>query len=261
MENQQQENQVLSQTPNQQENQVQNPQQKSESEPKKEATEAKNNSFRIGVIVNGCNYRDIKHYNEQFRKINKMYKDRITFVFFGYRPEDDFIDSLEGVNFEYVKPVSIVHYFKQLHSLNIHLLLIPLIKDTFNTTSENYNKYLEASALRIPVIAPDVYPYNKIIKDKINGFIFGDREHFIPYLKDLLGTQLGLVRLCANHANKDVLENFNYSEKNMQIISNIFDMDDDSDEEGEFEDETQTEEGNEGNDEDDNVEPTFEEQQ
>lgn len=219
-------------------------------------------AFRIGVIVNGCNYEDIKYYNEQFRKINKMYKDKITLVFFGYRPEDDVLNALEGVNFEYVKPVSIVHYFKQLHSLTIDLLFIPLMKTVFNTTSEDYKKYLEAGALRIPIIVPDIYPYNKIIKDTINGFVFPDREQFIPYLKNLLANNLGLIRLCANHANKDVSENFNYSQKNMIIISNLFDMgeEDDEDDDDEFENEAdENQEGIEGNDDNDN-EPEFNEE-
>lgn len=214
---------------------------------------AKKRAFRIGVIVNGCNYEDIKYYNEQLRKINKMYKDRIEFVFFGYKPEDDTIGALDGVNFEYIKPVSIVHYFKQLNSLTIDLLFIPLIKGVYNTTSENYNKYLEASALKIPVITPDIYPYNKIIKDKINGFVFGEREQFVPYLKNLLATELGLIRLCANHANKDVVENFNYSPKNMQIISNLFEVDDNGDENGddiEMEDNRSDDEQNQDEDED-----------
>ncbi len=226
-----------------------------------------NRAFRIGVIVNGCNYEDIKYYNEQFRKINKLYKDKITLVFFGYRPEDDVLNALEGVNFEYVKPVSIVHYFKQLNSLTIDLLFIPLMKTVFNTTSENYNKYLEAGALRIPIIVPDVYPYNKLIKDTINGFVFPDREQFITYIKNLLATQLGLVRLCANHANKDVVENYNYSQKNMEIIANLFEMDEAEDDEDEDEEnendnnennETENNEGQE-NDNDEGIEPEFKE--
>lgn len=226
----------------------------------------KSRAFRIGVIVNGCNYEDIKYYNEQFRKINKLYRHKVTLVFFGYRPEDDILNALEGVDFEYVKPVSIVHYFKQLNSLTIDLLFIPLVKTVFNTTSENYNKYLEAGVLKIPVIVPDIYPYNKLIRDTINGFMFPDREQFIPYLKNLLATQLGLIRLCANHANKDVMENYNYSQKNMEIISNLFDMGEEEDEvgedgESEFE-EHRTEnngENGENNENDDGIEPEFKE--
>jgi len=219
-------------------------------QPKKEnnGVDAKR-AFRIGVIVNGCNYEDVKYYNEQFKKINRMYKDKIDLVFFGYKPEEDILDALDGVNFEYVKPVSIVHYFKQLNSLNIDLLLIPMIKSLFNTTSENYNKYLEASVLRIPIIAPDVYPYNKIIKDKINGFIFGEREQFVPYLKNLLLTELGLIRLCANHANKDVVEKFNYSQNNMQIISNLFEKDDVDED---YENEEEEDNGDDGESENEN---------
>lgn len=122
---------------------------------------------------------------------------------------------------------------------------------------------MEASVLKIPIIVPDIYPYNKLIRDTINGFMFPDREQFIPYLKNLLANQLGLIRLCANHANKDVIENYNYSEKNMQIISNIFEMDEDDDnDDTEFEEERTEGNGeNKENDENDGIEPEFKEEQ
>jgi hypothetical protein len=246
------------------ENQQQNQEQTNQKANVDDQKKAKGNrAFRIGVIVNGCNYEDIKYYNEQFRKINKLYRDKITLVFFGYRPEDDVLNALEGVDFEYVKPVSIVHYYKQLNSLTIDLLFIPLIKNVFNTTSEDYKKYLEAGALRIPVIVSDVYPYNKLIKDTINGFVFPEREQFINYLKNLLATQLGLVRLCANHANKDVVENYNYSQKNMQIIANLFEMEEsEDDEDDDNNDDEQNEEQNneQGDEQNDGINPEFKEE-
>jgi len=215
---------------------VQNQQQEKGSVASEQKSEAKKRAFRIGVIVNGFNLEDIKFYNEQFKRINKLYKDKVSLVFFGYDPEQDKINALEGVNYEFIKPVSVIHYFKQLKALNIDLLFIPLIQNTYNITSENYNKYLELALYSTPVITPDIYPYNTIIKDRQNGFIFGSRESFVSYLVDLLSKNIGLIRLCGNHANEEVLRVFNYSEQNMKIISDIIGFHDENDNEEESED-------------------------
>jgi hypothetical protein len=143
-------------------------------------------------------------------------------VFFGYRHEADSLKMLDGVIFEYVKPVSINHYFKQLASLKLDMLFIPLINSKFNVTSEDFNKYLEASLLKIPVLAPDIYPYNKVIKSEVNGFIYGQRENFIAYIQELFSKKLKLIRGCANNANHDVVTNFNYSADNIKILSSYF---------------------------------------
>lgn len=215
------------------------PNENQQNESVEQKNEVKKRALRIGVIVNGFNLEDIKFYNEQFKRINKLYKDKVKLVFFGYDPEQDNLNALDGVNYEFVKPVSIIHYFKQLKALNIDLLFIPLIQNVFNITSENYNKYMELGIYSIPVIAPDIYPYNTVIRDKQNGFIFGKREDFISYLVELLSKNIGLIRLCGNHANEEVLKVFNYSEANMDIISKIIgfheddDDDDDSDDESE----------------------------
>jgi len=151
-----------------------------------------------------------------------MYKEKIRIVVLGYKSENDKLNMLKGVIFEYVKPVSIVHYFKQLSSLQIDLLFIPLVNNKYNATSENYNKYLEAGVFRIPLLAPDIYPYNKIIKSEVNGFIFGQRENFIPYLRDLLVNKLSKIRECGAKAQEDVFKNFNYSVQNIEVLSSAF---------------------------------------
>jgi hypothetical protein len=141
---------------------------------------------------------------------------------FGYKNETDKLDMLNGVIFEYVKPVSTVHYFKQFSSMQIDLLFIPLINDAHNATSEDYPLYLEASAFKIPIIVPDIYPYNKLITDELNGFIFGQRENFIPYLRELLNEKLSMLRPCGLKAQEDVFANFNYSNENIQVLSSAF---------------------------------------
>ena len=231
---------------------MQNQQQEKGSVASEQKSEAKKRAFRIGVIVNGFNLEDIKFYNEQFKRINKLYKDKVSLVLFGYDPEQDKINALEGVSYDFIKPVSIIHYFKQLKALNIDLLFIPLIQNTYNITSENYNKYLELALYSTPIIAPDIYPYNTVIRDKQNGFIFGSRESFVPYLVDLLSKNIGLIRLCGNRANEEVLKVFNYSEQNMKIISDIIGFHDENDNDDDEQEQEQSDVDDEGNDTDEN---------
>lgn len=205
--NQQQASQSPSQQPNQK---SQSTEQKKESRP-----------FRIGIIADGMNDEDILYYNKELKAINKLYRDRIRIVVMGYKNENDKLNMLDGVIFEYVKPVSIIHFYKQLASLQIDLLFIPLINNVYNQSSEDSDKYLNAGAFRIPVIAPDMYPYHTLISDEVNGFIFGQRENFIPYLRELLHKKLQLIRTCGLNAQEDV-KNFNYSKDNIDILSSAF---------------------------------------
>lgn len=168
------------------------------------------------------NDEDILYYNEQLRSINKMYRDKIRIVVMGYKNDKDRLNMMKGVIFEYVKPVSIVHYFKQLAAMQIDLLFVPLINNLYNATSENYNKYLEAGVFKIPLITPDIYPYNQLITNEHNGFIFGKRENFIPYLIDLLANKPDFIKSCGERAREDVFKNFNYSVENIGVLSSAF---------------------------------------
>lgn len=191
--------------------------------------ETENTSFRIGIVVNLSNLEDIAYYNKELQAINKLYGNKVSIVLLGYKPEEDKLNALDNVEFEYYKPVSIIHYFKYLKDAKIDLLFVPLIPNMYNATSESYKKYLEAGILSIPVIAPNINPYNRVIRDKQNGFIFGThekcgREEFIPYLKDLLLNiyETDLVNKCGQEAYVDVTTKFDFNKDNIEVISKLF---------------------------------------
>ncbi len=186
-----------------------------------------NTPFRIGIIVNASNLEDISYYNRELQTINKMYGKAVDLVLLGYKPEDDKSNALDGVEFEYYKPVSIIHYFKYLKDANINLLFIPLIQNVYNATSESYKKYLEAGIHSIPVIVPNINPYNRVIRDKDNGFFYGTpedcgKEHFIPYLKEILSTGRDFIKLCGANAYTDVTTKFDFTKENIDVISKLF---------------------------------------
>jgi hypothetical protein len=178
--------------------------------------------LRVGIIRNEANKEDILEYRDELVRINKELNGKVTLVLFGYTLKDVEENWLKGVEFEFVKPTSIIHYFQQLKALNLDLLFIPLIRSNYNATSENYNKYLEASLFNIPILTLNIYPYNTLIGDKRNGFIFKDKKEFFPYIEHLY-TQRALIQMVGASANEDVKNNFDYSVENIEVISELFD--------------------------------------
>ena len=185
--------------------------------------------FRIGIIYNGTNAEDILAYKKDFQKINELSKGNISLVFMGVNPDedlsfgnfDDVNEMLDGLEYEYVPPVSIVHYFKQLQSNQLDLLFIPLINNDYNATSEDYNKYLETSLFKIPVMVQNMYPYNRVIQNQVNGFLYEKQEEFVDYLMHVLTENQALLSHCALTAYNDVTQKFNFSKQNIEWLENI----------------------------------------
>jgi hypothetical protein len=171
----------------------------------------------IGVICNGYNNEDIAYYENEFRLINVLFKDHVKVIFIGSTGE------LLPEETEYTKPVSINHYFKHIHHLSVDLLFIPLQPTIFNQTSENYNKFMEASLFGIPIMTVNQYPYNSIVKSGRNGFLYESRETFIAELKDLLIDNLTDVKMCGLNAYETTTVRLSYTDENISAMLNAFD--------------------------------------
>ncbi|MBK7362910.1 MAG: hypothetical protein IPJ01_11480 [Micavibrio sp.] len=177
--------------------------------------------YRIGIICSPNNYTDIKVYNDEFRKINEMYGDNVTLIFIGYDYKEDKNKILDGVNFEYTEQVSIIQYFKQLQSLELDLIFVPLDRSLYNVTSENVNKYLESGLFNIPLLVDDMFPYNQIILNERNGFLYKTKQNFITELSKILNNP-DLLKVVSMEVRKDVLRSYTYSDSNIQVISSIY---------------------------------------
>jgi len=177
--------------------------------------------LKVGIIYNQTNKDDLIHYKNTLNRIKNSLGDKIKFIVLGYDGSKGKDDFLKGIDLTYVKTVSIGHYFKQLKSLELDLLFIPLIKNIYNVTSENYNKYLEAGILGIPVLTISIYPYNTLIQDKRNGFLFKEEHEIVPYFEHL-NKERGLIRLVGDTV-KDIIEtHYNFSQKNIEVIGELF---------------------------------------
>ena len=177
--------------------------------------------YRIGIICSPNNYGDIKAYNKEFQAINELYGDTVNLIFIGYDYKEDKEKILDGVNFEYTEQVSIIHFYKQLQSLNLDLVFIPMERNMYNVTSENINKYLEAGLFGIPIIVEDLFPYNFIIVNERNGFIYKGKQNFFTDLDRILRNP-DLIRAVSMETHNDVIRSYTYTDANIDVVASIY---------------------------------------
>jgi len=176
--------------------------------------------YNIGIICSTNNIHDIQSYNNEFQMINETYGDNINLIFINYDYENDQKKILDGVNFEYVK-VSMIHFFKELQLLNLDLIFVPLMKNNFNITSENTDKYLESSIFKIPLIVDDMFPYNQIIVHQRNGFLYKGKENFMQEL-DIILNNPDLIKNVGEQSKIDTRRNYTFTQNNINLIASIY---------------------------------------
>jgi glycosyltransferase involved in cell wall biosynthesis len=188
--------------------------------------------LRVGIIATNYTWEDINSYKEQLSKVKEELGDKVTFFVFGF----DGIDYNTGkscfpenFDFIHVKPSTIVHYYKQLKKLKLDVLFIPLRKNNFNETSENYNKFFEAGIFNTPTMVYDIFPYNKIIKNGDNGVLLSKKDDLIERLKFFSENKAELSRMGRN-VNQFILENFTLNEQMVSIIDDIYNLNYESEE-------------------------------
>ena len=193
------------------------------------------NSLRVGIIATNYTWEDLASYKEQFSKIQKELGDKVKFFVYGFdgiNHETNKSCFPEGFKFEHIKPSTIVHYYKQIRKLQLDVLFIPLRKNTFNETSENYNKFLEAGLFNVPTMVYDIFPYNQIIKNGDNGVLLSKKDDLIERLKFFSENKTELKRMGAS-VNKFVIDNFSLTEQSVEIIDEIYTLNYELEEESE----------------------------
>ena len=180
--------------------------------------------LRVGIIATNYTWEDLASYKDQFTKIQNELGDKVKFFVFGFDGMDYQSKKNcfpEGFNFEHIKPSTIVHYYKQLRKLQLDVLFVPLRKNTFNETSENYNKFLEAGLFNVPTMVYDIFPYNQIIKNGENGVLLSKKDDLIERLSFFSTNRPELKRM-GNNVNKFILDNFSLTEQSVSIIDEIY---------------------------------------
>lgn len=176
--------------------------------------------IKIGIIATNNNKNDILAYQNELIAITQKLKDKMSLVVYGHNADED-ENWLTDVEFQFVKPTSLVHYFKQLKALNLDLMLILLETNLYNATSEDCNKFLEAALFNIPVLAPNLPPYNQIIRNGVNGFIYHSKQDLVNYVTDLCSMKED-INVAGLAAKETMQKYFSYTEENTKVIDGLF---------------------------------------
>jgi len=176
--------------------------------------------LKIGIIATNNNKNDILSFNEELKLISQTLSDKVSLVIYGHNAEED-EKWLNDLDYEFVKPTSVIHYFKQIKALNLDIVLILLENTLYNATSEDYNKFLETALFKIPVLAPNLPPYNQLLRNGVNGFIYNTKENLINKIEEIMSIQdeLPVIGLAAQEMMQKY---FSYSEENTKVIDELF---------------------------------------
>jgi glycosyltransferase involved in cell wall biosynthesis len=181
-------------------------------------------TLRIGIVCQDYHWKDIHAWSKQMHTVQEKHGDKVRFVFIGFNGVNAENKSCvpPDFKFEYVPKSSIVHYFKELSALSLDAIFIPLVRNAYNETSEGYNRFLEASVLKIPVIVPDVAPYNTL--DENPGdfmFLLKKKEDLLLLVKEFIKDRTRLKQM-GEKAYQEVYEKFTYHDANIVLLDRIY---------------------------------------
>lgn len=176
--------------------------------------------FRIGIVCSEHSHSDIEAYKKEMQQLSKT--KNVQWVLFGYEGvKDGKACYSKETDIEYVKPCSIVHYFKQLQNLNLNAMFIPLKQTIYNERSESHNRLMEAWLMKIPVIAPSMFPYNEIVSNQETGFTF-EKKNQIAEFVDFIKDKPDEVKKLTDNASKVLQDTFALNEANVLYLNEIF---------------------------------------
>ena len=97
--------------------------------------------------------------------------------------------------------------------------IIPLLNTEFNKCKSEL-KYIEFSALGIPVVASDISVYSETIQNGVNGYLASNEDEWVDKLSILIEDPI-LRNGMVNNARDDILENYNLKSR-VDQWDNIF---------------------------------------
>jgi glycosyltransferase involved in cell wall biosynthesis len=132
--------------------------------------------IRIGWQGGVSHYEDLYMLAPAIKEIIKKY-DNVKFIFLGDVRFYGLFKDIPRDRIEWHPWVQNVVYPYKLVTLNLDIVLCPLLDNEFNR-NKSAIKYFEYSAIRIPTIASNVSPYSPVMVNEENGLLISDDQWF-----------------------------------------------------------------------------------
>lgn len=183
-----------------------------------------NDHLRIGIIANTNSFEDIKSYAKELEAAKKKLGQKLEIIIMGFNAISDKTGKpafSKDFEFTYIKPCTIIHWMRQLDMMTLDAIFIPLRLTEYNYTSEDYNKVLEAGILRIPVIAPNIFPYNEVIENGKTGIILEKKSDLAPLI-EAMGMKKSQFAKMGENLYNFVVTSLSCHPKNLIVIKGIY---------------------------------------
>lgn len=177
---------------------------------------------RIGIILDASQGNDLKTIEKPIISLLEKHKDKIEIVLFGWSKKiAEQYDMLKDLRITYEKPVHFQEYHSRLNNLAFDIGLLPFVNNSYNTSGKSLNRFLDFAANMIPVVAPKMLPYEKVIRDGENAFIASNDDEWINKIEQLINNAQ-LRKDMGNYAHKFAWEHFSYTPNVIQRLRSIF---------------------------------------
>ena len=173
---------------------------------KLKSTKRKHKNIRIGWAGGATHDGDLNMVKRAILNIANKHKN-VEFIFItgGNNPEFLTHPRIRLLDYHHWRPIN--KYPQYLKSFNFDISISPLRDTNFNR-AKSHLKWLEFSALKVPMVASNVEPYRKAIEHGKTGFLCDDPSDFETYL-DILIKREKFRRNMGQAAYTEVKQNHN----------------------------------------------------
>ena len=177
---------------------------------------------KIGLVLDPSQAQDVKTIEQPLRTLLETHKEKIELVIYGWNERTvEQHAFLKDLPVTYEKPVPFFDYHARLSSLALDIGLLPFVNNAFNNSGKPLIRFLDFSACMVPVVAPKMQLFEKLIADGENGFIANSAEEWVEKV-GLLIENAEMRRNIGAYAHKTVWEGYSYTPKAMQRLRSVF---------------------------------------
>ncbi len=178
---------------------------------------------RIGLVAHSGARGDLMTIWNLLNFLERRWSDRVEPVSFGWDGQLENgknLFEIMGVSCTYVPAVPFTKYHERLSALGLDMLLLPAVDNSYNR-SRPEERYLEAAALGIPVVAAGQLPHERCIIHGETGFLATTEGEFLNAIGELVESR-ELASAVAKKAFEGVWERFGYSDENLCLFREAY---------------------------------------